>query len=215
LHQVTADRTVAGETTPGAALRGPSSSTWVSFAYDPVSDNLIGNGAFSMNLIGWTGDAMPDWAPNSENPDMVLSASDQVVHESQALELPLAAGPMRFSADIKGAWITPLIAGADAPVLVLSINGIEEARWALKDGGANQPLQALVDDPRLYGFTGADFDLKLIAPGYDADLALDNLILTAVPEPLAPLYAAVAAALVLRPDRRRSSRCSLAEHRSQ
>lgn len=171
---------------------------FASFAYDPPSANLVGNGDASLGRAGWeerhgdTGTWFPGTAGSAAPRGFTLSPapgnSDAI---QQYLQLPTPNGPMLLSFSYFNAF--PSSVAAD---LQVELNGTIIGQVS---AGSSTPVefQALISDPTLENLTNASLMFYSTATGV-ASVGISNISLIAVPEPAAFSLMAIGAVVVCR-----------------
>jgi hypothetical protein len=155
------------------------------FGYDPVSSNIVGNGDASMGPVGWEerfGDT-GEWYSEIESvgpkgfliPSAVLESSGL----RQLLQLPTPNQPMTLS------FQAQLDVGSSSPVeLQVDLNG-ERVDDVYVSSASAQTYSVEITDPALQNISNAAlaFDLPY-QPQASSPVDVDNISLTAVPEPV-------------------------------
>jgi hypothetical protein len=155
------------------------------FGYDPVSSNIVGNGDASLGATGWEFRLGDNGGWESEQLDptpngfRLFPAFSQSVSIRQFLQLPTADAPMIL------AFTGQLDSGGNpASVEVqVDLNG-EVVDDVFVNSASPQTFSTEITDPTLQNLNNAV--LMFYLPDRDNDLAeidLDNISLTAVPEP--------------------------------
>ena len=203
----TADYTYGSTTDHGRPV--DESSGQATFAYDPVSSNLVGNGDFSLGTAGWEADGnaslLPTLYSNAavflDNGGISLSpSSSERYGVRQLLQIPTPNVPMTLSLDYQNEFLEPEPSGTIEVAAYLNGTLIGEF---VANSTASQTFETEIDDPSLQNLS--DAYLTFIASDSEGSgfVNLDNISLTAVPEPAS--FGLLVAGLAL--TQRRSRRC--------
>jgi len=199
-----------GTTTDYARVVSTPPYGGIQFAYDPVSSNLVGNGDFTLGTAGWESNS--HWSQLSTNYSnqsvdlyngaLVLEPSSSSTYAvRQLLQLPTSGSPMLLSFDYN-ALVDRSPASLYNVDLKIYLNSTLLGELDT-DSTTMQNYQSVIDDSSLQNLSGAY--LTFVASGTGANgVELDNISLTAVPEPATLGVLLVGLALA---HRRRACRC--------
>jgi hypothetical protein len=157
--------TPSGQETRSVDIVDPLS---VVFAVDPVSDNYVGNGDFSLGGAGWS-TGLPGWIPANVVSQHILS---------QYLELGTPDSAMRFAFDYSCTANT-------VSNLVVRLNGITIASIpGISNSSAALHFSVDLTDPALRNLVNPllEFDGSRVGAN-SGTIYVDNISLTAIPEP--------------------------------
>jgi hypothetical protein len=156
----------------------------ITVAVDPASSNLVGNGDFSLGAAGWeSGSANTGSTPFYTNISStgissqgVELATDPFGYSAvrQFLELPTASTPMELSFTYS---VNPAFGVTQDLQAYLGGELVGDVTAA----GSPQTFQTIITDPSLQNLSNAE--LRFQAAGGNTIVYIDNISLTAVPEP--------------------------------
>ncbi|HUO09624.1 MAG TPA: hypothetical protein VM008_15045 [Phycisphaerae bacterium] len=197
LGPVTADYAHGGTTDVGRAVDIKSGGA-LSFAYDPISANIIGNGDFELSGYGWDNVTNPSFVTSTfviqdgltGNHVPWFTGSETI---RQILQEPTANSPMLLSFDYR---LDPFPGGTFA--LDVTLAGEEVAHVDMTTPSSTYShYSVLITDPALENLSAAEFRVQMTSGG-SAWAYLDNFSLTAVPEPGTGILMAIPALLAWR-----------------
>jgi hypothetical protein len=208
IYYVNAGSTMSGDYSYGKTLdqgrpiQSSSSSANYSFAYDPISSNLVGNGDTSLGTAGWETEIGGVWqigdlyAPTPGNFGLSLMPNaPQAMRQTLQETTPDSAMLLSFTYHIGYSFLS------DAPTddLQIFLNGEQVGEVEVSADADLHTFQALITDPDLQNLSDASLMFSASTNGSDLNiLDLTSISLTAVPEPIAGAMVFLLAAVTLR-----------------
>jgi hypothetical protein len=176
------------------------------FAYDPISSNIVGNGEFSLGTAGWEADTNYSFNPNEFLNESVDIYNDQAILSPtssspyalrQFLQLPTAGSPMVLSFDYD------LLGNSPGPGLTLDAYlGSTLVGTFAADTAGTEFYQTTITNPALENLNGTYLTFVANSPVSEDVIGLTDISLTAVPEPTSLGVFFFGLALARRPHRR-------------
>lgn len=147
------------------------------FAYDPVSANIVGDGTFKYNGLGWD---FSGYAGPAISRALTPAYADVPAGFWQDMELPTAQTAMELKFDYE------LRSLSGTALLTVMLEDVVIGTISLNQLTPKTPVTFSVTDPSLMGVEGARLSFMTTTNGM-AELYVGNISLMAVPEPASGL----------------------------
>lgn len=203
---MTADYAHDSTVDTGRTVQTPSATAVTQFAYEPVSDNLVGNGDAAMNGAGWQGTLNGTFISEAVMSDpsnhrfYVAAFASQAGAMRQTLQLPTPNSPMQLSFTY-GLQSLP----AHSDELQVFLNSVLVAD-VTPTSTTTQTFQTTIDNPALENLANPVLLIQGTSTSQLGDLIyVGNISLTSVPEPMVGLILPVLCMLCSQRRQRRAS----------